>query len=128
MQRILQDRYTPRIEPADELYEGKEEVQHEAQEDIPLRLVMMVMVVMAVPVMTVAVPLPCLMLVAVLLAGTSSSLVLVATLVSVTVLSLMRVAMLLAGTSPALVLMMLPLGGLFADRVAHNAPMLDACC
>ena len=75
---------------------------------------MMVMVVMAVPVMTVAVPLPCLMLVAVLLAGTSSS--------------LMLVAMLMVGTSPSLVLVMLLVIDLFADRVAHNAPMLDACC
>ena len=97
---------------------------------------------MAVSVMTVAVPLPCLMLVPVLLAGTSSSLVLVAmllagtvlarvlrtVLVLVAVLRLMLVAMLLARTKLVPVLVMLPLGGLFADRVAHNAPMLDACC
>ena len=89
---------------------------------------MMVMVVMAVPVMTVAMAVPYFVPVAMLLAGTVPPLLFVTMLVPVTVLSLMRVAMLLAGTSPALVLVMLPLGSLFADRVAHNAPMLDACC
>ncbi len=89
---------------------------------------MMVMVVMAVSVMTVAMAVPYFVPVAVLLAGTSSCLVLVAMLVPVTVLRLMLVAMLMVGTSPALVLVALLVVDLFADRVAHNAPMLDACC
>ncbi len=89
---------------------------------------MMVMVVMAVPVMTVAMAVPYFVPVAVLRAGRSSSLVLVAMLVPVTGLRLMRVAMLLARTKLVPVLVMLPLGGVFADRVAHNTPMLDACC
>ena len=89
---------------------------------------MMVMVVMAVSVMTVVMAVPYFVPVAVLLAGTSSSLVLVAMLVSVTVLRLIRVAMLLARTKLVPVLVMLLVVDLFADRVAHNAPMLDACC
>ncbi len=103
---------------------------------------MMVMVVMAVSVMTVVMAVPYFVPVAVLLAGTSSCLVLVAMLlagtvppllfvtmlVPVTVLSLMRVAMLLARTKLVPVLVMLLVVDLFADRVAHNAPMLDACC
>lgn len=103
---------------------------------------MMVMVVMAVSVMTVVMAVPYFVPVAVLLAGTSSCLMLVAMLMAgavparvlrtilvlVAVLRLMRVAMLLARTKLVPVLVMLPLGGLFADRVAHNAPMLDACC
>lgn len=89
---------------------------------------MMVMVVMAVSVMTVAMAVPYFVPVAVLLAGTSSCLVLVAMLVPVTVLRLMRVTMLMAGTKLVLVLVMLLVVDLFANRVAHNAPMLDACC
>lgn len=83
---------------------------------------------MAVSVMTMAMAVPYFVPVSVLLAGTSSSLVLVAMLVSVAVFRLMLVAMLLVGTSSALVLVMLLVVDLFADRVAHNAPMLDACC
>ena len=83
---------------------------------------------MAVSVMTVVMAVPYFVPVAVLLAGTSSSLVLVAMLVSVTVLRLIRVAMLLARTKLVPVLVMLLVVDLFADRVAHNAPMLDACC
>ena len=83
---------------------------------------------MAVSVMTMAVAVPYFVPVAVLLAGTSSSLVLVAMLVPVTVLRLIRVAMLLARTKLVPVLVMLLVVDLFADRVAHNAPMLDACC
>ena len=83
---------------------------------------MMVMVVMAVSVMTVAMAVPYFVPVAVLLAGTSSCLVLVAMLVPVTGLRLMRVAMLMVGTSPALVLVMLPFGGLFADRASCAMP------
>ena len=89
---------------------------------------MMVMVVMAVSVMTVVMAVPYFVPVAVLLAGTSSCLVLVAMLVPVTVLRLIRVAMLLARTKLVPVLVMLLVVDLFADRVAHNAPMLDACC
>lgn len=89
---------------------------------------MMVMVVMAVPVMTVAVPLPCLMLVALLQARALPARVLVAMLVAGTSSSLVLVAMLMPVTVLVPVLVMLPLGGLFADRVAHNASMLDACC
>lgn len=72
-------------------------------------------------VMTVVMAVPYFVPVAVLLAGTSSCLVLVAMLLAGTVLALLLVTMPLAGTSPALVLVMLLLGGLVADRVAHNA-------
>ena len=46
MERVGEDRHTTRVEPTEELDDGEEEIQQEGNEDIPLRMMMVVMMVM----------------------------------------------------------------------------------
>ena len=46
VERVGEDRYTTRVESTEELDDGEEEVQQEGNEDIPLRMMVVVMVVM----------------------------------------------------------------------------------
>ena len=46
MERVGEDRYTTRVEPPEELDDGEKEIQQEGNEDIPLRMMVVVMMVM----------------------------------------------------------------------------------
>jgi len=46
VERVGEDRYTTRVEPPEELDDGEKEIQQEGNEDIPLRMMMVVMMVM----------------------------------------------------------------------------------
>jgi len=46
VERVGEDRHTTCVEPPEELDDGEEEVQQEGNEDIPLRMMVVVMVVM----------------------------------------------------------------------------------
>lgn len=46
VERVGEDRYTTRVEPPEELDDGEKEIQQEGNEDIPLRMMVVVMVVM----------------------------------------------------------------------------------
>ena len=46
MERVGEDRHTTRVEPPEELDDGEKEIQQEGNEDIPLRMMMVVMMVM----------------------------------------------------------------------------------
>jgi len=46
VERVGEDRHTTRVEPPEELDDGEKEIQQEGNEDIPLRMMMVVMMVM----------------------------------------------------------------------------------
>ena len=50
MKRVGEDGHTTRVQPTEELDDGEEEVQQEGDEDIALRMVMVVMMMVAMPV------------------------------------------------------------------------------
>jgi len=44
VERVGEDRYTTRVEPPEELDDGEKEIQQEGNEDIPLRMMVVMMV------------------------------------------------------------------------------------
>ena len=54
MERVGEDRYTTRVEPPKELDDGEKEIQQEGNEDIPLRMVVVMMVMPMAVTMSVA--------------------------------------------------------------------------